>query len=174
MANMSPAVIFAVPPLLLCLLSGCKPESKKPPAETTGMKPPAQVSSEKSEAAYEAILNRLNADIRRLKTDDGAALKSEFVNHSRDSSGGGFFCLGKGVANPKLPEAAQAAAQRRGAEIIARQWALYLKKWGEEEYVSLSRKLSGQITYSRTVYEKREGDTLYTLVAVPLGSIVGE
>ena len=175
MANPSPAIIFTVSLLLLCLLIGCKPESEKARTDNTGTtEVPASSSSERSDEAYEVIINRLNDDISRLTTNNRTALKDSFVNHSRDSAGGGFFCLGKGVVNPKLPEAAREAAQRRGAEIIAQQWALFLKQWSQKNYIPTDRMLSGQITYSRTVYEKREGDTLYTLVAVPLGSIVRE
>ena len=123
---------------------------------------------------YPQILATLQSGIKRLTITDDSVSKKRFVEECWDSSSGSFFCLGKGVINTKLPQSAQLKSREKAAELIALKWALYLKKWKNGEYISMHDTVNGQIIYSTSLYKEVIGDTLFSLVTVPLGSIIGE
>jgi len=88
-----------------------------------------------------------------------------------DTVSGCFLTVGKGVRNPDFPAEAQNASRRTAAKISGGHWALALKSWSSENSQINSDQISGEILYSRIIYEKCIGDTLYVLMEVPIGSI---
>lgn len=159
--------------LFVAICIGCKPEKKaaveKEPQERRQVQPTQDTLSAEE---CGRIMAKLDAVIRRVNAGNGEAEKKRLVTESWDSVGGGFLCMGKGVVNPKLPEAARSGAQRKAARLTAERWALYLKKWRDGVYVSPTRGIGGEIAYSRELCRRNDEDTLFLLLQVPLGSIV--
>jgi len=92
------------------------------------------------------------------------------VAYNKDA--GLFYCVGKGVINPKHPVASQQQGMRRAARSTGERWALYLKAWQKDSEITLENKISGKLQASVTLlYEKMEGDTLYQLLAIPSDSV---
>jgi hypothetical protein len=91
---------------------------------------------------------------------------------SFDSASGCFLVAGKGTHNKSMPEASWKQGRKIASAYDAKRWALYLKSWSLGSTVRFGTKISGEITYSRILLERLDGDTLYTLVSVPMGSII--
>ena len=160
---------------LIVIFSGCKPEKKAAEAR----KPPERRETQPTEESLSAgecrsLMSRLDSAIRRVNERDDMVSKKRLAAASWDSVAGSFICMGKGVVNPKLPPAAQSEAQKKAAQLTAERWALYLRKWRDGEYISPAQGISGEITYSRKLCGRSDGDTLFLLLQVPLGSIVVE
>jgi hypothetical protein len=49
---------------------------------------------------------------------------------------------------------------------------LYLKAWRDGSTIDFGKKISGEVSYSKILLERADGDTLYQLIQVPLGSAV--
>lgn len=128
------------------------------------------IVAELDTAALFAKLIALEDSLRKDRAN--RKIIAELLKTSFDSSSGSFFTVGKGVANPKLPEPAQNAGRKRAAEIDAKRWILYIKSWYNNSQASLGDSISGQVTYSSNVAELIKGDTLLQLVQVPLGSVI--
>jgi hypothetical protein len=91
---------------------------------------------------------------------------------SFDSASGCFLVAGKGTHNKSMPEASWKQGRTIASAYDAKRWALYLKSWSLGSTAHFGTRISGEITYSRILLERLEGDTLYTLVSVPMGSII--
>jgi site-specific recombinase XerC len=97
---------------------------------------------------------------------------SPLLKASFDSLSGCFIVAGKGTQNKSMPEASWKQGQKIASAYDAKRWALYLKSWSLGNTAHFGTKISGEITYSRILLERLDGDTLYTLVSVPMGSII--
>jgi hypothetical protein len=117
----------------------------------------------------EVVLNLQNG-VYADPTDQ--SLVPQLVSASFDSLSGSFLTVGKGVVNPEHPQAAQPSARQQAAAADAKRWSLYLKAWHTGDTRAFGETIEGQISYSRVLAEKLEGDTLYQLVQVPVGSVV--
>jgi hypothetical protein len=122
---------------------------------------------------FESLMNRLR-DLQDTMYADPAnsRLIPPLVKAAFDSTTGCFHVVGKGCADSSYPAAAVKALQKTAARNDAMRWALYLKSWRRGDMRPLSRQVRGEIAYSRVLFEKDTGDTLYQLLQVPIGSIV--
>ena len=93
------------------------------------------------------------------------------INRSFDTASGCFFAVGKAVTNPQFPLEAQSIGRKAAAKLSAERWALCLKAWNSGKEVSRNSPPSGQIFYSKSLFEKTFEDTLYVLLEIPSGSI---
>ena len=91
---------------------------------------------------------------------------------SFDSSSGCFLVVGKGTHNKSLPESSWKPGRKIASAYDAKRWALYCKSWSLGNYRAFGSRISGEITYSKILLERLENDTLYTLVSVPIGSVI--
>jgi hypothetical protein len=91
---------------------------------------------------------------------------------SFDSSSGCFLVAGKGTQNKSMPDASWKQGRKIASAYDAKRWALYLKSWSLGSSIRFGTKISGEITYSRIMLERLDNDTLYTLISVPMGSII--
>jgi hypothetical protein len=124
-------------------------------------------------ARYDSLLSRL----RGLENEVYAnPLDKEkippLLAASFDSSSGCFLVTGKGTHNKSMPESSWKQGRKIASAYDAKRWTLYLKSWSLGRRVRFGEKISGEIIYSRILLEKLEGDTLFTLVSVPTGSII--
>jgi hypothetical protein len=71
-----------------------------------------------------------------------------------------------------MPEPSWKQGRKIASAYDAKRWALYLKSWSLGSRMRFGAKISGEITYSRILLERLEDDTLFTLVSVPMGSII--
>jgi len=97
---------------------------------------------------------------------------TRLIKASFDSSSGCFIVAGKGAANTSLPGASWKQGRKIASNYDAKRWALYCKTWSLGSAVTFGTKISGEITYSSTLLERLDGDTLFSLVSVPTGSII--
>jgi hypothetical protein len=91
-----------------------------------------------------------------------------------DTNAGAFVTAGKATFNPDFPEAARVQARQRASKYVGERWSLYLKAWRTGQHIAFGSPVSGSITYSKQIYSKQKGDTLYELILIPLGSVVLE
>ncbi|MDD5676192.1 MAG: hypothetical protein PHC61_18615 [Chitinivibrionales bacterium] len=106
------------------------------------------------------------------KNREGLKTIGHLLNVSFDTVSGCFFLIGKGVTNPEHPENIRLKARLLAAAYDGKRWALYCKAWRQGSKIGFGRKIGGDILYSKTVWQHLEGDTLYALIEVPIGSIV--
>jgi hypothetical protein len=97
---------------------------------------------------------------------------SPLLKASFDSSSGCFLVVGKGTNNKSLPESSWKQSRKIASSYDAKRWALYCKSWSLGNNRTFGTRISGEITYSKILLEHLEGDTLFTLVSVPTGSII--
>ena len=93
------------------------------------------------------------------------------VYRSFDTASGCFYAVGKGVTNPQFPVEAQSMGRKSAAKLSAEHWALCLKAWNSGKEGSPKTPPSGQIFYSKSLFEKTFEDTLFVLFEIPSGSI---
>jgi hypothetical protein len=93
---------------------------------------------------------------------------------SFDQESGCFFIVGKGTHSVDLPEATWDRGRKIAASYDGKRWALYCKTWSQGGKIPFGKPVSGKISYSRVVFEKLTGDTLFQLLMVPAGSIILE
>jgi hypothetical protein len=117
-----------------------------------------------------ALLLELEAGVMAGRDDPDRA--EALLMASFDTSSGCFLTVGSGVRNPAHPEGARKEGQRMAARRRAGYWAMYLKAWRKGRRLPFKHPLSGKIIYSKTLYEKERGDTLYLLMQTPHGSII--
>lgn len=96
---------------------------------------------------------------------------NKLVNRAFDTVTGCFYAVGKGTINPQFPVEAQNASRKSDAKLSGYQWAFCLKAWNSGKTASRNKPPSGQIFYSKSLYEKKIEDTLYVLFEIPSGSI---
>jgi hypothetical protein len=92
--------------------------------------------------------------------------------HAYDTSTGCFYTVGKGIINPQYPAEAQNASRKSAAKLNGEEWARCLKAWNTGKITSRNKPPSGQVYYSKSLYEKFSKDTLFVLFEIPAGSIL--
>ncbi|MGB7569829.1 MAG: hypothetical protein WBM07_18345 [Chitinivibrionales bacterium] len=102
------------------------------------------------------------------KTD----LIASFLHRAFDTVSGCFFVVGKGTNSTDLPEASWDRGRKIAASYDGKRWALYCKTWAQGGKIPFGKPMSGNISYSKTVFEKLIGDTLFQLIMAPTGSII--
>lgn len=115
------------------------------------------------------LVRSLQDDIYASPKDTGWI--TPLLTASYDSACGCFYVVGKGVANPDQPPEAARPGQIRAAETDAKRWALYLKAWHTGDRRAFGADIAGEVSYTRSLLEKAEGDTLVVLLQVPVGSV---
>ena len=137
-------------------------EGTAPPAQH----PPAQPDPDSIMTAIAALQNAVAAHSPQMHP------VMKLVDAAFDTVCGCFYTVGKGVFNPQHPASTRAAARKTAAQHDGRRWALLLKRWfngGDHPY---GTDVQGKVMYSSTLLEREQGDTLYLLLQIPLGSIV--
>lgn len=166
---LAPTILSLASTILFGALLYCREDNPSEDDKTEQIAPQA----EQAALDYDALMTRLlelQNDIYANPTDPEfipPLLKAAF-----DSTSGSFLVVGRGLANPAHPEAAQAASRKTAARHDGRRWALYLKAWRRGDMRPLSRTINGEIAYSKVLHERMRDDTLYLLLQVPLGSVV--
>lgn len=102
------------------------------------------------------------------KTD----LIASFLLRAFDTVSGCFFVVGKGTHSTGLPEASWGQGRKIAASYDGKRWALYCKTRSQGGKIPFGKPVSGNISYSKTIFEKLIGDTLFQLIMVPTGSII--
>jgi hypothetical protein len=102
----------------------------------------------------------------------GPATIAHLLAAAFDTFSGSYFVVGKGIKNKKLPENVGLEGQTMASSYDGKRWALYCQAWHLDTKIKFGQKISGEILYSKTVFNRQEGDTLFALVQVPIGSIV--
>jgi hypothetical protein len=122
---------------------------------------------------YDSLLYRLIA-LENAVWSNPRDLKchADLLATSLDSASGCFLVAGKGVPNKSLPEASWKQGRKIASIYDAKRWALYCKTWAIGGAKPFGTRISGEITYTRTLLERLDGDTLFSLVSVPTGSII--
>jgi hypothetical protein len=81
-----------------------------------------------------------------------------------------FYCVGRGIINPKFPVAVRQQIMSRASLAAAQNWALYLVEWRRGNYISRTKGVAGSLSTSgNSVSQKIIGDTLLLLVSFPSG-----
>jgi hypothetical protein len=155
----------------VALLGGCKEENHW----ENGIPPSGMYNKPQNidSTDYARILDRvllLQDSVTAFPGDYDLALRLK--QSAWDTSCGCFFSVGKGVANPTHPKETWTASRKTAARYSARRWSLYLKAWHLEQHIAFGAPISGEIVYSKGVYDTLVNDTLYHLIKVPVGSIV--
>jgi hypothetical protein len=118
-----------------------------------------------------SLLIRLENDVYvNIPSRDILSL-SKLKQVSFDSASGCFLIAGKGAFNKSHPVAAWDRGRKMAASYDAKRWALYLKTWRDGSTIAFGNKISGEVSYSRILCERSDGDTLYQLIQVPIGSV---
>lgn len=115
------------------------------------------------------VLGNLQDSIRSKPGDK--AIVERYLQASYDTTSGIFRVVGKGVGNPRHPEAARAVGQKLAASYDGKRWSLFCKAWFTGSTIIFGTSIKGDIAYSNTLFAKSDGDTLYVLLEVPVGSI---
>jgi|WetSurMetagenome_2_1015567.scaffolds.fasta_scaffold00008_42 hypothetical protein len=142
--------------------SGKQPSS----AEVSLAASPSALSCDSLLAAVLNLENRLRANYRDTKGTQ------ELLRAAFDSVSGCFFTVGRGTFNHSHPGAAQETERTMAARLDAKRWALYLKSIAlGRNAASFGGNIAGEVTYSSTLCERTNGDTLALLLKIPLGSV---
>ncbi len=88
-----------------------------------------------------------------------------------DTSTECFYSVGKGVVNREFPKEAYKASQVTSAKAAGQEWAIKLKFWCSGNKNAFTKKINGEVLYSKSVFQKFTGDTLLLLLETPIGSI---
>jgi hypothetical protein len=171
--------------IILCLLAcvamySCRTQPSLPGSRNPGKAATLPVYGDPQGSAAvpdtarcDSLLSRILALENAVYCDPGNRSRIPgLVKASFDSSSGCFLVVGKGTHNKSLPESSWRQGRKIASAYDAKRWALYLKSWSLGSTARFGAKISGEITYSRILLEKLEGDTLFTLVSVPTGSII--
>jgi hypothetical protein len=176
-----PAITTCV--ICISILSSCRTQPSLPSHQDSGQlhNLPAADDPNSSPAAqdapdsarYEFILSNLIVLEGAIYNDPHDAKKiMPLLKASFDSSSGCFLVVGKGTHNKSFPESSWKQGRKIASSYDAKRWALYCKVWSQGNQIAFGARISGEITYSKILLERLDGDTLFTLVSVPLGSIV--
>jgi hypothetical protein len=160
----------------LCKLQPSLPqETKTAPPASARQALPASHETLPDSARCNSILSlliKLENDVYVNLPTKGAASFMELKKVSFDSSSGCFLVAGKGTFNKSLPEGTWDTGRKMAASGDAKRWALYLKAWRDGSTIDFGKKISGEVSYSRILCERADGDTLYQIIQVPMGSVV--
>jgi len=127
------------------------------------------VSNEKSYDSLTKVILSFQTAVKQTPGDE--KLIKDIINLSIDSSQGICYSVGYGVKNPSFPLSAQHEAMKRAAGLTAQQWALYLKRWSQDHHIPYGNEIAGMIRHTTVLYTFTRSDTLFSLFAVPLGSV---
>jgi len=164
---------FGVAALMLLFLN-CfednKGQSKEPQAESSR---PSEEKNKQIVANYDSLLQVILPIENKIMINPSAEEpRIRLIEAAYDKNSGLFYCVGKGVENPKQPLAAQHQGMRRAEKKNGERWALYLKAWQKGKKISIENTITGKLQTSGTLlYEKIEGDTLFQLIALPSDSV---
>jgi hypothetical protein len=170
------AFLFFVLVFSSCKLQPSLPQGGKPGTSASSTQAPptshdALADSAKCDSLLSLLVGLENEVYVNLPSRGTVAL-SELKQVSLDSASGSFLVVGKGAFNKSHPEAAWDKGRKMAASYDAKRWALYLKAWQEGSAITFGKKISGEVSYSRVLCERSDGDTLHQLIQVPIGSIV--
>jgi hypothetical protein len=159
-----------------CKLQPSLPQTEKPATAASGRQIPAaapetQLDSARCDSLL-SLLIRLENDVYAGLPSTSESSLGELKKYSFDSSSGCFLTVGKGAYNKTFPEGTWDKGRKMAASYDGKRWALYLKAWREGSSVVFGNKISGEVTYSKILLERPDGDTLYLLIQVPIGSVV--
>jgi len=161
---------YVIAACALCIV--CKEDAGNDSASSSRSRPIQPIDTA---ALYESLLGRLCTLQDSLDgTPRDSSLTAALYRTSLDTENGAFLTVGKAAFNPEFPEAARRQARSRAALYVGERWALYMKAWHTGEKIPFGAPVSGTITYSKELYKKEIGDTLYQLILTPIGSVVLE
>ena len=156
--------------VVLLFMVACRDTSNPSPGKAAGA-----VSSAARDTAvnYDSLLTELlKLQTAILENPQDLRRIPPLIEKSFDTVSGAFLIAGRGVANPKFPEAAREASRKTAASYDGRMWGLHLKEWRTGSMRSFARPISGDIAYSKVLFERTNGDTLCQLIQIPIGSII--
>ncbi len=147
-------------------------KTRSKPAGTTLTEKTA-LSARATISNYDSLLNILLPLANTvMQNPTNSSFAMELLDAAFHTEGGRFYCIGKGVVNPKHPAAAQQQGLKKAARHTGERWALYLKAWQSDSTLSFGTKLSGRLLHAGSVHvEKMMGDTLYQLLSVSADSV---
>lgn len=171
--------VFTALATLSCRLEQVEPGKTPPPAQpaqpappsvdTSGIPAQAEISpTPPVDTLYARVLPLQNSVYVNMKD---SALRVALLRAAFDSASASFFVVGKGVANPTRHDKTGRQGQVRASDADAKRWALYLKAWYTGDMRPFGERIRGEVTYSTTLLERTEGDTLYQLLQIPVGSV---
>jgi hypothetical protein len=170
--------VFLLP---VFILISCKVQPSLPPQGTKNNRParppnqPASLSQQQQadSSSFDSLLNVLIDLEGRVMADPSSKTAAiDLVYAAFDTSSGCFLTAGKGTYNKSHPESAWNKGRKIASTYDGKRWAMYLKAWSTGGSIVFGKKISGEITYSKTLREKLDGDTLYQLIQVPVGSVI--
>ena len=126
-------------------------------------------------AHYDSLLGMLIALQDGISgRPENSGLIAPLLHAAYDQETGCFYVVGKGAHSPNLPEVSWDRGRKIAASFDGKRWALYCKTWSRGATTPFGKPVSGNISYSKVVFEKLTGDTLFQLLLVPSGSILLE
>jgi hypothetical protein len=177
MKRHTPAIVLCL--ICLVLLLSCRTQPSLPDPRKTGAIHSLPVYDSKGapvvldSTKYDSLLSRIivleNAIYSNPHEVNNLSL---LLKASFDSTSGCFLVVGKGTQNKSLPESSWKQGRKIASAYDAKRWALYCKTWSLGSVTPFGTKISGEIIYSRILFERLMSDTLYTLVSIPIGSII--
>ena len=166
-------VIFFIPEL------SCKWQPSMPGSQKTVKPSPANLPATTETGQplvatnYDSLLTFVLFQENEVRKMPATLLAvSLFLKSSFDSISGCFRVAGKGTYNREHPASSWKQGMSLAASYDAKRWALYAKQWSNGAKIPFVEKISGEITYSKTLIERVQDDTMYVLVSVPIGSII--
>jgi hypothetical protein len=167
--NVRALLVYCV--LLAATLCQCRDLGR--PSGKPGIPPPRDHVTQDPVVDYDSLTDQLLA-LQNAVHDNPGNTKAiaALLKVSVDTASGCLLLVGKGTTNQTTPDATWEAARRTAAKLDAQRWALYEKAWHTGEMVRYGRKISGDIMYSKTLFERQGDDTLCQLLQIPIGSVV--
>ncbi len=122
---------------------------------------------------YDSLLNiLLPLEDEVLRNPANTDPMKQLLDAAFHAEGGRFYCVGKGIVNPKHPASVQQQGMRKAARHTGERWTLYMKAWQAGDTVTLDKQLSGRLKTTSTLhFEKTSNDTLYQLLSVSADSV---
>ncbi len=161
-------VIYSI--IMMTLLLVCRKDTPKDWKKAVNSTRETRIVENTSpERFYDSLITLLDS----LQNQAFADQKSiePLLYHAFDSSGNCFYSVGKGTINYSFPQEAHLASRKTSAKINGEYWGIYLKAWHNNKKIGTGKTLSGQILYSRQLFQKLKSDTLFMLLEIPFGSI---
>ncbi|MBD3421030.1 MAG: hypothetical protein GF398_12995 [Chitinivibrionales bacterium] len=161
--------------IIACLaLCACEEDSGKsaPAIPKNNPAPPRPRQTAQSSTDTSALLDSILAVQNRVVLNPADALRQKrCAALSFDSTGGGYWAVGKGIRNDSLAQAAQMIGWKRASEKTAQRWLLYKRMWSRGTMLPYGSEIEGSIAWSHVVSRTIVDDTLFTLLQAPQGSI---
>jgi hypothetical protein len=165
-----PTRIFCLGLILPLLLMSCRDTERPAQVKQASVKP-AQAAD--TVVNYDSLLTLLLGLQSGISANPSELNRIPiFLQQSFDTVSGTFMVAGKGISNPSFPEAARDAARKSAALYDGKRWGLHLKAWRTGDIKPFTRPISGEIAYSKVLFERMNGDTLFVLIQIPIGSIL--